>query len=148
MSGVALSFVLLAGCGGEPQPPYLNRFLVKASPKGTHEATFYNYGKGGGRGFLGATVTSAMYVNVRRRGEPFDQEQRQIFAMRHGYRLRLVWQDEHRLRIDYPSSADISIKRPQSGVVSILFNPVPQSELPEPYKALSAVRIPSLIPTR
>jgi hypothetical protein len=74
MSGVALSFALLAGCGGEPQPPYLNRFLVKASPKGTHEATFYNYGKGGGSGFLGATVTSAMYVNVRRRGEPFDQE--------------------------------------------------------------------------
>ncbi len=134
---VALSTALLAGCGREPpEPPYLNKFLVKSSPGGTYEATFYNYGKGGGSGFLGATVSSAEFVNVRRRDEPFDPERGQVFAMRQGYRLRLVWQDERHLRIVYTSSAAVEKKQDRLGAVSITFKPVPQSRLPEPYQAL------------
>jgi len=130
---VALSTALLAGCSREP--PHLNKFLVQSSPKGTYEATFYNYGKGGS-GFLAATVSSAMFVNVRRRDEPFDPERGQVFAMRQGYRLRLVWKDEQHLRIDYTSSAAVVKKQDRLGGVSITFKPVPQSRLPEPYRAL------------
>lgn len=136
--GVALSIALLSGCSSNPQPPYLNKYLVKASPAGTYEATFYDYGKGGGSGFLGATVTTPAYVNVRRRNEPFDPEKGQVFAMSHGYRLRLTWQDEQHLRIDYPSTARVERTQAQSSAVSILFYPVPQNQLPEPYNALPA----------
>jgi hypothetical protein len=136
---VALSLTLcsatLAGCDDQAQPPYLNKFLVEPSPRGTYEATFYNYGKGGS-GFLGATVSSAMYVNVRRRDEPFDPDKGQVFAMRHGYRLRLVWKDDEHLRVDYTSSAAVEKQQEKIGTVSIVFKPVSQNSLPEPYTAL------------
>ncbi len=151
LADVALSLVLLAvvtGCGSEPplsaQPPYLNKFLVEVSPEGTHEATFYNYGKGGS-GFLGATVSDAMYVNVRRRGEPFDPEKGQVFSMRHAYRLRLVWKDDRHLRIDFNASKDdVELKREKSGEVSIVFRDVPANQLPQPYQALPSPGIPNI----
>ncbi|MBC7808496.1 MAG: hypothetical protein H7145_20370 [Akkermansiaceae bacterium] len=69
MTAFGVLFACCAGCAGNdpPEPAYQNIFIAKTSPKRTHVATFYNYSKGGGSGFLGATVTRPLYVNVRRR---------------------------------------------------------------------------------
>lgn len=126
----------MAGCGlEETVPAWQNKYLVRPSPGGTYEVTFYNFGKKSS-GFLGATVTTPKHVNVRRRSEPFHPEQGQVFAMRHGHRLRLTWKSERHLLIEYPDSAGVEKKVPRMGGIIVQFRSVPQSRLPEPHKAL------------
>ena len=124
-----VAFLCCAGCVGDgpPEPAYQNRFIAKASPKQTYIATFYNYSKGVGSGFLGATVTCPLYVNVRRRDTPFDPEQGQVFAMRHGYRVRFTWRDETHLLIEYPNDADVGQKAPRIGDVVLMYQPASPS---------------------
>lgn len=134
----AIILLPCAGCrhSGSPASPYLNKFLLRRSPSGAYEATFYNFGRGDASGFLGATVTHPMYVNVRPTRSPFDPERGQVFAMRHGYRLGLVWESERRLRVEYTSSARVEFTVSRQEGVFVVFKPVPQARLPEPYPAL------------
>ncbi len=126
-AAVAYFGFVCAGCT-EPGPresACQNRFLVQTSPKKTYEATLYNYAKGGGSGFLGGTVSRPLYVNVRRRDQPFDPEKGQVFEMRHGYRVRFVWRDENHLLIEYPNDADVERNAPRIGDVYITYQPAP-----------------------
>ena len=124
----AVAAVPLAGAGclwfltlGPPEPAYLNRFLVRRSTGGTHEATFYNFGKGGESNYLGATVTRPLYVNVRPSNQPFDPERGQVLAMRRGYRVRLTWKAERHLHVEYPNGAAVENMVPRSGQARITF---------------------------
>lgn len=114
-------------------PTYQNKFLVVASPTGTYQATFYNYGK---LGDGGATVSRPIFVNVRRHNHPFVPESGQVFIMRHGYQLRFVWEDEHRLRIEYPNGADVDKKEERWEDASIVYKPVAKAQLPDSYAVL------------
>jgi len=114
----AFFWAFVAGCDGETVKPSVSKFAVQASPEGAYEATFYAYERGGDSGFLHGTVSSAAYVGVRRRDEPFAPEKGQVFAMRHGSRLRLTWKSERHLHIDYTSSAAVEMKQGKLGPVS------------------------------
>lgn len=70
------------------------------SPAGENLASFYRIYGGGAAGW------QLLRVSIRANTQPFDADSF-VFQMTHGYDVRMQWQGEHHLRLQFPSEARV-----------------------------------------
>jgi hypothetical protein len=113
----AFSGALCLACGsGE------SRVIFEcSSPSAETIASFYSSSGGGAAGW------ALLRIGVRPAGVALDPES-YVFQMRHGYDAQLEWSSDTDLVIRYPDSAELDVKTPTAGSVSVRYEPLPSSQ--------------------
>lgn len=93
------SIIVINGC--ERIGSRVDRVLECPSPNGHNVATFFRISGGGAAGFQDE------YVSIRSANADFDPERAVVLHLGYGYQVRLTWEGNSLLRVEYPASASL-----------------------------------------
>src|SRR5262245_24584365 len=106
------SFLIAGACTSCKGPSIVRTLLECRSPDGRLNAVFWWQGGGGAAGWAEEALTIVpSNIPTSQASHRSDIEGR-VFRMSHGSDIRLTWQDDNTLLVDYPDSAVVNYAAP------------------------------------